>query len=85
MFSRPRSVHCVFMSFMLTHCCEAFRAAFHVWKVLYKYYYGYTSDINKIQEMQKEAKKKGFNSAFIVAYRDGERISLQKALNSGSK
>lgn len=52
---------------------------------LYKYYYGYTSDINKIQEMQKEARKKGFNSAFIVAYRNGERISLQKALNSGSK
>ena len=52
---------------------------------LYKYFYGYTSDINKIQKMQKEAKQKGFKSAFIVAYRDGERISLQKALNSGSK
>ncbi|WP_290700718.1 N-acetylmuramoyl-L-alanine amidase [Lacinutrix sp.] len=52
---------------------------------LYKYFFGYTSDINKIQQMQKEAKKKGFKSAFIVAYRDGERISLEKALNSTSK
>jgi N-acetylmuramoyl-L-alanine amidase len=47
---------------------------------LYKYFYGYTSDINKIQQMQKTAKQKGFSSAFIVAYRDGERISLQEAL-----
>ncbi|WP_055446065.1 N-acetylmuramoyl-L-alanine amidase family protein [Lacinutrix mariniflava] len=52
---------------------------------LYKYFYGYTSDINKIQQMQKVAKQKGFKSAFIVAYRDGERISLEKALNSGTK
>lgn len=52
---------------------------------LYKYFYGYTSDINKIQKMQKVAKQKGFTSAFIVAYRDGERISLQDALNSGTK
>jgi len=51
---------------------------------LYKYFYGYTSDINKVKEMQKKAKKKGFKSAFIVAYRDGERLSLQKALNSAS-
>ncbi|WP_034058581.1 N-acetylmuramoyl-L-alanine amidase family protein [Lacinutrix jangbogonensis] len=52
---------------------------------LYKYFYGYTSDINKIRRMQKEAKQKGFKDAFILAYRDGKRISLQKALNSGSK
>lgn len=52
---------------------------------LYKYFYGYTSDINKIQIMKKEAKRKGFKNAFIVAYRDGKRISLQIALNSGYK
>jgi len=52
---------------------------------LYKYFYGYTSDINKIRKMQKQAKKKGFNSAFIVAYKDGKRITLQKALNDGAK
>lgn len=52
---------------------------------LYKYFYGYTSDLNKIQKLQKEAKQKGFKSAYIVAYRDGKRISLQKALNSGTK
>ena len=34
--------------------------------------------------MQNEARQKGFKSAFIVAYKDGKRISLQKALNSVS-
>ncbi|AEH02421.1 N-acetylmuramoyl-L-alanine amidase [Lacinutrix sp. 5H-3-7-4] len=52
---------------------------------LYKYFYGYSSDINKIQLLQKEARKKGFNSAYIVAYKDGKRISLEKALNEGAK
>jgi N-acetylmuramoyl-L-alanine amidase len=52
---------------------------------LFKYYYGYTSDINKIQKLKIEAKEKGFNSAFIVAYKDGKRISLQNALNSDAK
>ncbi|WP_452224356.1 N-acetylmuramoyl-L-alanine amidase family protein [Lacinutrix chionoecetis] len=51
----------------------------------YKYFYGYTSDINKINKLQKEARQKGFESAFIVAYKDGKRISLQKALNDGTK
>ena len=51
---------------------------------LYKYFYGYSSNINKIQTMQNEARQKGFKSAFIVAYKDGKRISLQKALNSVS-
>lgn len=51
----------------------------------YKYFYGYTSDYNKIQTMQEQARVKGFKSAFIVAYKDGNRISLEKALNQGSK
>ncbi|WP_313791406.1 N-acetylmuramoyl-L-alanine amidase family protein [Lacinutrix neustonica] len=51
----------------------------------YKYFYGYTSDYNKIQTMQEQARIKGFKSAFIVAYKDGNRISLEKALNQGSK
>jgi len=54
-------------------------------KKLFKYFYGYTSDINKAQSLQKEARKKGFKTAFITAYRDGKRISLEKALNDGSK
>jgi len=52
---------------------------------LYKYFYGYTSDINKIQTMQNTARKKGFKTAYIVAYKDGKRISLEKALNEGAK
>ncbi len=51
----------------------------------YKYFYGYTSDYNKIQTMEEYAQKKGFKSAFIVAFKDGKHISLEKALNQGSK
>lgn len=50
---------------------------------LYKYYYGYTSDYNKIQAMQDYAKKKGYESSFVVAYKNNERIDLSKALKSG--
>jgi len=52
---------------------------------LYKYFYGNSSDINKIKVMQKEAYKKGFKTSYIVAYRDGKLISLKKALNEGIK
>jgi len=47
---------------------------------LYKYFYGYTSDYNKIRILEEEAKKMGYKSGFVVAYRDGKRISLEKAL-----
>ncbi|MDU8887012.1 N-acetylmuramoyl-L-alanine amidase [Yeosuana sp. MJ-SS3] len=43
---------------------------------LYRYFYGQTSDYNEIVELQKEAKQKGYTSCFIVAYKNGEKISL---------
>lgn len=49
---------------------------------LYKYFYGYTSDYNEIQNLQLEAKKKGYKTSFIVAYKNNERIDLSKALKS---
>lgn len=49
-------------------------------KGLYKYFYGYTSDYNEIQNRLLEAKKKGYKTSFIVAYRNNERIELSKAL-----
>lgn len=52
---------------------------------LYKYFYGYTSDINQAEYMKKQAINTGYKSAFITAYKDGKRISLEKALNHGSK
>ena len=49
---------------------------------LYKYYYGSTSDYNEIKQLQIKAKAKGYDSCFIVAYKDGELISMDEALKS---
>jgi len=48
----------------------------------YKYYLGKTSDYNKIKELQEKAKAKGYNSAFIVAFKGKERISIAELLKS---
>lgn len=49
---------------------------------VYKYFHGETSDYNKIKDFQTDAKQKGFNSCFIVAYKNGKRISLTEALKT---
>lgn len=49
---------------------------------VFKYFYGNTSDYNKIKTLQSEAKQKGFDSCFIVAYKNGKRISLTQALKT---
>lgn len=46
----------------------------------HKYYYGKTSDYVKARALQEEAKKKGFGSAFVVAFKNGEKISVSQAL-----
>ena len=43
----------------------------------YKYYLGSTSDYNEIQKIQQLAKSKGYASAFIVAFENGKRISVE--------
>lgn len=48
---------------------------------LYKYFYGNTSDYNLIQKLQKEARQKGYSSAFIVAYKNGKRVKLDEIIN----
>ncbi len=52
---------------------------------LFKYFYGYTSDYNKVKQLQTEAQRKGYPSCFIVAYRDGKKIDLNDALKTTSK
>ncbi|HZW77917.1 MAG TPA: N-acetylmuramoyl-L-alanine amidase [Flavobacteriaceae bacterium] len=49
---------------------------------LYKYYYGETSDYNKIQVLKMAASQKGFDAAFIVAFKGGKKVSLPEVLNS---
>jgi len=47
---------------------------------IYKYYVGKTSDYNKIKEIQKLVKSKGYGSAFIVAFKNGKKISIDDVL-----
>lgn len=46
----------------------------------YKYYFGSTSDYLKIQELHRKAKKAGFKTSYVVAFREGEKISVSQAL-----
>ncbi|WP_027136554.1 N-acetylmuramoyl-L-alanine amidase family protein [Gaetbulibacter saemankumensis] len=49
---------------------------------LYKYFYGSTSDYNETNKLQLEAQNKGYKSCFVVAFKDGKKISLNEALKS---
>ncbi|GAA4231069.1 N-acetylmuramoyl-L-alanine amidase [Postechiella marina] len=51
---------------------------------LYKYFYGNTSNYSKITEMLTTAKKKGYSTCFIVAFKDGKKIPLSEALKTTS-
>jgi N-acetylmuramoyl-L-alanine amidase len=46
----------------------------------YKYYTGKTSDYNQILKIKDKAKQKGYKTAFVVAYKNGKRISLSELL-----
>ena len=48
----------------------------------YKYYFGTTSNYDEVVGSQKEVKKKGYSTAYIVAFKNGEKISVQKALKT---
>ena len=47
---------------------------------VYKYMYGETSDYDEAKKQLQEAKEKGYNSAFLIAFKNGEKISVQEAL-----
>ena len=52
---------------------------------LNKYYYGDTSNYNKIILLKKFAKEKGYDSCYIVAFKDGKKLKLSDVLNSVDK
>lgn len=52
---------------------------------LYKYYYGETSDYNKIELMKTFAKEKGYASCYIVAFKDGKKHKLSEVLKTQQK
>ncbi|HEY6143925.1 MAG TPA: N-acetylmuramoyl-L-alanine amidase [Flavobacterium sp.] len=47
---------------------------------LYKYMYGETIDYEEAKQLLQEAKSKGYNSAYLIAFKKGEKISVQDAL-----
>lgn len=49
---------------------------------LYKYFYGSTSDYEETKTLEQEARSKGYNSSFVVAFKDGKKIPLVDALKS---
>jgi N-acetylmuramoyl-L-alanine amidase len=51
---------------------------------IYKYFSGNTSDYNKAKRLQGEAKSNGYKDAFIIAYKDGNKIDVADALKSAS-
>ncbi len=52
---------------------------------LYKYYYGETSDYNKIHLMKKFAREKGYSTCYIVAFKEGKKVKLSEVLKSEDK
>jgi N-acetylmuramoyl-L-alanine amidase len=46
---------------------------------LFKYYFAQEKKYDIIQKRLEEAKKKGFESAFVVAYKEGKKISVSEA------
>lgn len=46
----------------------------------YKYYYGNTSQYKDVKTSLNIAKEKGYTSAFIVAFKNGEKISVNEAI-----
>ena len=63
---------------------KGLKADFYKEKGLYKYTYGATTDYYEILSMRKKISDK-FKEAFIVAFRDGEKIETQKAINEYKK
>ena len=47
---------------------------------IYKYLYGETSDYESAKNQLNEVKSKGYNSAFLIAFKNGKKISIQEAI-----
>ncbi|PCI11008.1 MAG: N-acetylmuramoyl-L-alanine amidase [Flavobacteriaceae bacterium] len=48
----------------------------------YKYYLGKTSNFKTVKDLHQQAKKKGYKDAFIVAFKDGKKVSVTEALKT---
>ena len=68
----------------LTTNSPKFKGIKNIWEykdgVLYKYTVGNNNDIKPASELQSELRKKGFGDAFVVAFQNGKRRPVRKAL-----
>lgn len=51
---------------------------------LYKYFYGETSVYDEAVKLKREAMAKGYNTSFIVAYKNGARTDLKTLLSTAT-
>jgi N-acetylmuramoyl-L-alanine amidase len=49
---------------------------------LYKYMYGETDDYNEAKKLLQEAKSKGYESAYVIAFKNGIKINVQDVINN---
>jgi N-acetylmuramoyl-L-alanine amidase len=47
---------------------------------LYKYMFGETTNYDEAKRLLSEAKSKGYSSAFLIAFKNGKKVSVQDAL-----
>jgi len=47
---------------------------------IYKYQYGEMNDYEEAKNRLKEVKAKGYDTAFLIAFRNGKKISIQEAI-----
>ncbi|HSM62698.1 MAG TPA: N-acetylmuramoyl-L-alanine amidase [Gillisia sp.] len=52
---------------------------------LYKYYFGATSSYSQIESLHNEAKSKGYITSYLVAFKDGNKITVNEALKTQSE
>ena len=63
---------------------QRFKGLKNVWEYkdggFYKYTVGNKKDLKSASELQSELRRKGFTGAFVVTFKNGERISMKEAL-----
>ncbi len=52
---------------------------------LYKYYYGATSSYSQIQKLHQNAINRGYTESYLVAFKEGKKITVNEALKSQVK
>jgi N-acetylmuramoyl-L-alanine amidase len=49
---------------------------------VYKYMYGETADYEEAKKQLQEAKQKGYYAAFLIAFKNGQKISIEEAIKN---